>query len=195
MGVPDAMPIGDGWSTSDGTTFRVVAHMTQPVRYPAVASFGTFSDDPAVLFRGTKGSDRPGAASLRAAAATNMDGTIAEHEAARRRSSARPCELPVPQRQLLRMHSPARLSTVSSRSARARALPPRPRKTAGSRARRPRHRVSRPQGSRGRRDGRVFEAESLHRAHAHWGHVREVKTLAFAIRHLPSLARTVIRFC
>ena len=34
-------PQSNVWSTSDGTTFRVVAHLPQPVRYPAVASLGT----------------------------------------------------------------------------------------------------------------------------------------------------------
>jgi N-acetylneuraminic acid mutarotase len=34
-------PQSSVWSTSDGTTFRVVAHLPQPVRYPAVASLGT----------------------------------------------------------------------------------------------------------------------------------------------------------
>ena len=30
-------PQGDVWATTDGTRFRVVAHLAQPVRYPAVA--------------------------------------------------------------------------------------------------------------------------------------------------------------
>ena len=34
-------PQSDVWSTSNGTTFHVVAHLPQPVRYPAVASLGT----------------------------------------------------------------------------------------------------------------------------------------------------------
>jgi N-acetylneuraminic acid mutarotase len=33
-------PQSNVWSTSNGTTFRVVAHLPQPVRYPAVASLG-----------------------------------------------------------------------------------------------------------------------------------------------------------
>ncbi|MCU1494703.1 MAG: Kelch repeat type 1-containing protein [Acidimicrobiaceae bacterium] len=34
-------PQSDVWTTSNGTTFHVVAHLPQPVRYPAVASLGT----------------------------------------------------------------------------------------------------------------------------------------------------------
>ena len=34
-------PQSEVWATSNGTTFRVVAHLPQPVRYPAVASLGT----------------------------------------------------------------------------------------------------------------------------------------------------------
>lgn len=41
---------------------------------------------------------------------------------------------------------------------------------------------------------RLVEAESLHREHAQWGHLREVKMLAFLIRHFPSVARMVIWF-
>ncbi len=33
-------PQGDVWATTDGTNFRVVAHLGQPVRYPAVAAQG-----------------------------------------------------------------------------------------------------------------------------------------------------------
>lgn len=33
-------PQGDVWATANGTTFRVVAHLAQPVRYPAVAVRG-----------------------------------------------------------------------------------------------------------------------------------------------------------
>ncbi|HUZ22089.1 MAG TPA: hypothetical protein VMU75_16135 [Acidimicrobiales bacterium] len=34
-------PQSDVWTTSNGTTFHVIAHLPQPVRYPAVASLGT----------------------------------------------------------------------------------------------------------------------------------------------------------
>lgn len=34
-------PQGDVWATTDGTSFRVVAHLAQPVRYPAVAVQGS----------------------------------------------------------------------------------------------------------------------------------------------------------
>jgi N-acetylneuraminic acid mutarotase len=34
-------PQGDVWATSDGSSFRLLAHLPQPVRYPAVAAYGS----------------------------------------------------------------------------------------------------------------------------------------------------------